>query len=329
MIPFSVLDLSPITQGSNAAQSLRNTLDLARHAEALGYQRYWLAEHHSMPGIASAATSVVIGHVAAGTSRIRVGAGGVMLPNHSPLVIAEQFGTLEALFPGRIDLGLGRAPGSDQMASRALRRNLATDPDHFPHDVVELLRYLGPPDPSQHVIAVPGVGSNVPLWILGSSLFGAQVAAALGLPFAFASHFAPAMMLEALDIYRARFRPSTQLDKPYVMLGFNVFAADTDREALLLASSMQQAFVNLRTGRPGQLPPPVDGYAHQLPPAARAMLDDVLSCSAIGAPATVRESIAAFVARTQPQELMITSQIFDHAARLHSYKITAQVRGSM
>jgi luciferase family oxidoreductase group 1 len=329
MIPFSVLDLSPITEGSNAAHSLRNTLDLARHAETLGYQRYWLAEHHSMPGIASAATSVVIGHVAAGTSRIRVGAGGVMLPNHSPLVIAEQFGTLEALFPGRIDLGLGRAPGSDQMAARALRRNLATDPDQFPHDVVELLRYLGPRDPSQHVIAVPGVGSNVPLWILGSSLFGAQVAAALGLPFAFASHFAPAMMLEALGIYRARFRPSTQLDKPYVMLGFNVFAADTDKEALLLASSMQQAFVNLRTGRPGQLPPPVDGYVHQLPPAARAMLDDVLSCSAIGAPATVRESIAAFVARTQPQELMITSQIFDHAARLHSYKITAQIRDSM
>jgi luciferase family oxidoreductase group 1 len=329
MIPFSVLDLSPITQGSNASQSLRNTLDLARHAEKLNYHRYWLAEHHSMPGIASAATSVVIGHVAAGTSRIRVGAGGVMLPNHSPLVIAEQFGTLEALFPRRIDLGLGRAPGSDQMAARALRRNLATDPDQFPHDVVELLRYLGPPDPSQHVIAVPGVGSNVPLWILGSSLFGAQVAAALGLPFAFASHFAPAMMMEALDIYRARFRPSAQLDKPYVMLGFNVFAADTDARALLLASSMQQAFVNLRTGRPGQLPPPVDGYAKQLPPAARAMLDDVLSCSAIGSPGTVRDSIAAFVARTQPQELMITSQIFDHAARLNSYEITASVAQQM
>ena len=329
MIPFSVLDLSPITQGSNASQSLRNTLDLARHAESLSYQRYWLAEHHSMPGIASAATSVVIGHVAAGTSRIRVGAGGVMLPNHSPLVIAEQFGTLEALFPGRIDLGLGRAPGSDQMAARALRRNLATDPDQFPHDVVELLRYLGPADPGQHVIAVPGAGSNVPLWILGSSLFGAQVAAALGLPFAFASHFAPAMMMEALDIYRARFRPSAQLDKPYVMLGFNVFAADTEKEAELLASSMQQAFVNLRTGRPGQLPPPVDGYSNQLPPAARAMLNDVLSCSAIGAPGTVRESIAAFVARTKPQELMITSQIFDHSARLHSYKITARVRDSM
>lgn len=329
MIPFSVLDLSPITQGSNPAQSLRNTLDLARHAEGLGFHRYWLAEHHSMPGIASAATSVVIGHVAAGTSKIRVGAGGIMLPNHSPLVIAEQFGTLEALFPGRIDLGLGRAPGSDQLAARALRRNLATDPDQFPHDVVELMRYLGPPQAGQQVIAVPGTGSNVPLWILGSSLFGAQVAAALGLPFAFASHFAPAMMMEALDIYRARFRPSAQLDKPYVMLGFNVFAADTDAEAGLLASSMQQAFVNLRTGRPGQLPPPVDGYANQLPAPARAMLDDVLSCSAIGAPATVRESIEKFVARTQPQELMITSQIFDHAARLHSYKITAQVFKSM
>ena len=329
MIPFSVLDLSPITQGSTPTQSLRNTLDLARHAESLGFNRYWLAEHHSMPGIASAATSVVIGHVAAGTSRIRVGAGGVMLPNHSPLVIAEQFGTLEALFPGRIDLGLGRAPGSDQTAARALRRNLATDPDQFPNDVIELLRYLGPPQPGQQVIAVPGMGSNVPLWILGSSLFGAQVAAALGLPFAFASHFAPAMMMEALDIYRARFRPSAQLDKPYVMLGFNVFAADSDDEAALLATSMQQAFVNLRTGRPGQLPPPVAGYSTQLPPPAKAMLDDVLSCSAIGSPGTVRESIAKFIARTRPQELMITSQIFDHAARLHSYKIAAQVRDQM
>ena len=329
MIPFSVLDLSPITQGSNPGQSLRNTLDLARHAEALDFNRYWLAEHHSMPGIASAATSVVIGHVAAGTSRIRVGAGGIMLPNHSPLVIAEQFGTLEALFPHRIDLGLGRAPGSDQMAARALRRNLATDPDQFPHDVVELMRYLGPPQPGQQVLAVPGMNANVPVWILGSSLFGAQVAAALGLPFAFASHFAPAMMMEALDVYRARFRPSAQLDKPYVMLGFNVFAADTDVEANLLASSMQQAFVNLRTGRPGLLPPPVEGYLNQLPPPARAMLDEVLSCSAVGSPATVRESVARFVARTQPQELMITSQIFDHAARLHSYKIAARVRDQM
>jgi luciferase family oxidoreductase group 1 len=329
MIPFSVLDLSPITRGSNAGHSLRNTLDLAKHTESLGYLRYWLAEHHSMPGIASAATSVVIGHVAAGTSRIRVGAGGIMLPNHSPLVIAEQFGTLEALFPGRIDLGLGRAPGSDQMAARALRRNLATDPEQFPQDVLELQRYLAPAAADQHVIAVPGVGSNVPLWILGSSLFGAQVAAALGLPFAFASHFAPAMMMEAIDIYRARFRPSAQLNEPYVMLGVSVFAADTDAEARLLATSMSQAFVNLRSGRPSQLPPPVEGYANQLPPAARAMLDEVLSCSAIGSPETVREALAAFIARTRPQELMITSQIFDHSARLHSYRITAAVRAQM
>jgi len=329
MIPFSVLDLSPITRGGNASQSLNNSLELARHTESLGYLRYWLAEHHSMPGIASAATAVVIGHVAAGTSRIRVGAGGIMLPNHSPLVVAEQFGTLEALFPGRIDLGLGRAPGSDQTTARALRRNLASDPDQFPHDVLELQRYLAPATADQQVIAVPGVGSNVPLWILGSSLFGAQVAAALGLPFAFASHFAPAMMMEAIDLYRARFRPSAQLDAPYVMLGFNVFAADTDAEARLLATSMQQAFVNLRTGRPGQLPPPAEGYANQLPPAARAMLDEVLSASAIGSPETVRAALAAFVARTRPQELMITSQIFDHAARLHSYRITARVRDQM
>jgi luciferase family oxidoreductase group 1 len=270
---------------------------------------------------------VVIGHVAAGTSRIRVGAGGIMLPNHSPLVIAEQFGTLEALFPGRIDLGLGRAPGSDQAAARALRRNLATDPEEFPRDVLELLQFLGPAVPGQQVTAVPGVGSNVPVWILGSSLFGAQVAAALGLPFAFASHFAPAMMMEAIGIYRERFRPSAQLERPYVMLGFNVFAADTDAEAQLLATSMQQAFVSLRTGRPGQLPPPVAGYANQLPPAARAMLDEVLSCSATGSPQTVREALRAFIGRTQPQELMITSQIFDHAARLRSFKIAADVLG--
>jgi luciferase family oxidoreductase group 1 len=325
MIPFSVLDLSPITSGSDAAQSLRNTLDLARHVEQWGYRRYWLAEHHSMPGIASAATSVVIGHVAAGTSSIRVGAGGIMLPNHAPLVIAEQFGTLEALFPGRIDLGLGRAPGSDQMTARALRRTLASDPDDFPQDVLELMGYLGPATADQHVFAIPGMGSKVPLWILGSSLFGAQVAAALGLPFAFASHFAPAMMMEALDIYRARFRPSAQLDSPYVMLGFNVFAADSDQEARFLASSMQQAFVNLRSGRPTQLPAPLEGYESQLPPAARALLSDVLSCSAIGSPDTVRKAIEAFVARTRPQELMITSQMFAHSARLRSYEITASI----
>src|SRR5580700_7556795 len=329
MIPFSILDLSPIVMGSNAAQSLRNTLDLARHAEAWGYRRYWLAEHHSMPGIASAATSVVICHVATGTRTIRVGAGGIMLPNHSPLVIAEQFGTLESLFPGRIDLGLGRAPGSDQTTAQALRRNLASDPEQFPQDVMELMGYLGPAVPGQRVIAFPGVGTQVPLWILGSSLFGAQVAAALGLPFAFASHFAPAMMLQAIDIYRARFRPSAQLQRPYVMLGFNIFAADSDKEARFLSTSMQQAFVNLRSGRPGQLPPPMGDYENQLPPAAKAMLADVLSCSAAGAPATVRNVLAAFIERTRADELMITAQIFDHAARLRSYEIAADIRQSL
>src|SRR3977135_3241001 len=278
-IPLSVLDLSPILEGGDAAQSLRNTLDLARCAERWGYRRYWLAEHHNSPGIASAATAVVIGHVAAGTSSIRVGAGGIMLPNHAPLLIAEQFGTLESLFPGRIDLGLGRAPGSDQATARALRRNLASDPDQFPQDVIELMGYFAPAEPDQHVIAVPGVGLEVPLWILGSSLFGAQVAAALGLPFAFASHFAPAMMMQAIDIYRARFQPSAQLARPYVMLGFNVFAAESDTQARFLATSMQQAFVNLGSGRPMQLPPPIDGYESQLPPSAKALLADVLTCS--------------------------------------------------
>jgi luciferase family oxidoreductase group 1 len=327
-IPFSVLDLSPITMGSDAGRSLRNTLDLAQHAERWGYRRYWLAEHHGMPGIASAATSVVICHVASGTSTIRVGAGGIMLPNHSPLVIAEQFGSLEALFPGRIDLGLGRAPGSDQTTARALRRNLASDPDEFPQDVLELLRYFAPVDGEQRVVAVPGAGLKVPLWILGSSLFGAQVAAALGLPFAFASHFAPAMMMQAIDIYRSHFRPSQQLDHPYLMLGFNIFAADSDAEARLLATSMQQAFVNLRSGRPTPLPPPLAGYESALPPAAKAMLADVLASSAIGSPDTVRRALAAFIERTKPDELMVTSQIFDHSARLRSYEIAADVRES-
>jgi luciferase family oxidoreductase group 1 len=329
MIPFSILDLSPVAMGSNAAQSLRNTLDLARHAEAWGFRRYWLAEHHSMPGIASAATSVVICHVASGTSTIRVGAGGIMLPNHSPLVIAEQFGTLESLFPGRIDLGLGRAPGSDQLTARALRRNLASDPDQFPQDVLELMSYFAPPAADQRVIAIPGSGLKVPLWILGSSLFGAQVAAALGLPFAFASHFAPAMMMQALEIYRARFQPSEQLDRPYVMLGFNVFAAESDAHARFLATSMQQAFVNLRSGRPMQLPPPREGYDAELPPAARPMLADVLTCSAVGARETVRNALLAFIERTRADELMITSQIFDHAARLRSYEIAAELRNSL
>jgi luciferase family oxidoreductase group 1 len=328
-IPFSVLDLSPITEGGDAARSLHNSLDLAQHAERWGYGRFWLAEHHGMPGIASAATSVVIGHVASGTSRIRVGAGGIMLPNHSPLVIAEQFGTLEALYPGRIDLGLGRAPGSDPTTARALRRNLAADPDEFPQDVIELQRYLAPAAPGQRVVATPGAGSRVPLWILGSSLFGAQVAAALGLPFAFASHFAPALMMQAIELYRARFRPSAQLDRPYLMLGFNIFAADSDAEARLLATSMQQAFVNLRTGRPSRLPPPVEGYDRQLPPAAQAMLADVLSSSAIGSADTVRRGLAEFIDRTRPDELMLTSQIFDHAARLRSYEIAAELRGRL
>jgi luciferase family oxidoreductase group 1 len=328
-LPFSVLDLSPITLGGSVGRSLQNSLDLARHAERWGFRRYWLAEHHSMPGIASAATSVVICHVASGTSTIRVGSGGIMLPNHSPLVIAEQFGTLESLYPGRIDLGLGRAPGSDQTTARALRRNLATDPDQFPQDVIELMQYFAQTVPGQRVIAVPGAGLPIPLWILGSSLFGAQVAAALGLPFAFASHFAPAMMMQAIEIYRGRFRPSQQLARPYVMLGFNVFAADSDAEARLLATSMQQAFVNLRSGRPSQLPPPLEGYDAELPPAAKAMLADVLSCSAIGSPDTVRQGLASFIDRTNPDELMLTSQMFDHAARLRSYEIAADVLESL
>ncbi|MGH6647806.1 LLM class flavin-dependent oxidoreductase [Aquabacterium sp.] len=326
MIPFSILDLSPIVEGSDAAQSFRNTVDLAQHGERWGYQRYWLAEHHGMPGIASAATAVLIGHVAGATSTIRVGAGGIMLPNHSPLVIAEQFGTLASLYPGRIDLGLGRAPGSDQATARALRRNLGSDADEFPQDVVELMDYLSSA-PKQPVLAVPGRGTNVPVWILGSSLFGAQLAAVLGLPYAFASHFAPAQMQQAVAMYRANFKPSAQLSKPHVMLGFNVFAADTDEEAALLATSMQQAFVNLRSGRPSRLQPPMAGYAERLDPTARAMLDQVLSCSAIGSPGTVRQALHDFIARTGADELMITSQMFDHTARRRSYEIVAEVRG--
>ena len=325
MIPLSVLDLSPICEGATAADALRNTLDLARHVERLGYHRYWLAEHHNMPGIASAATSIVIGHIAGGTKTIRVGAGGVMLPNHSPLAIAEQFGTLESLYPGRIDLGLGRAPGSDGITARALRRNTMVDEaEAFPQDVIELLGYFrGVEGP---VTAVPGNGLNVPIWILGSSLFGAQLAAALGLPYAFASHFAPAQMMQAITLYRASFRPSPQLAKPYVMLGFNVFAADTQEQAEFRATSMQQAFVNLRSGRPSRLPPPMQDYAKNVGPQERALLDSVLSCSAIGSPATVRAALEAFIARTGADELMITCQIFDHAQRLRSFEIAAEIR---
>ncbi|RJG11554.1 LLM class flavin-dependent oxidoreductase [Massilia cavernae] len=324
MIPLSVLDLAPITEGSDAAQSFRNSVDLAQAAERWGYNRYWLAEHHGMPGIASAATAVLIGHIAGHTSRIRVGAGGVMLPNHSPLVIAEQFGTLASLYPGRIDLGLGRAPGSDQATARAMRRNLASDADEFPQDVRELMDYFSS-EQKRQVRAVPGAGLDVPIWILGSSLFGAQLAAAYGLPYAFASHFAPGQMMDAIAVYRDTFRPSARLDKPYVMLGFNVIAAETDGEAAVLATSQQQAFVNLRSGRPGRLQPPVPGYLESLGPQERAMLDQVLSCSAVGSPATVERQVQAFLARTGADELMLTCQIFDHYARLRSYQIVGEV----
>jgi luciferase family oxidoreductase group 1 len=324
MIPLSVLDLAPIAQGSDAGVALHNAADLARHAEQLGYRRFWMAEHHSMPGIASAATAVALCHVAGVTSTIRVGAGGIMLPNHSPLQVAEQFGTLESLFPGRIDLGLGRAPGTDQATAFAIRRSRDSDPDGFPRDVVELLNYFQPAEPGQRVRAIPGEGLEVPVWILGSSLFGAELAAALGLPYAFASHFAPQQMMAALALYRERFEPSRWLQQPYVMLGFNAFAADSDEEGELLATSLMQAFVALRSGNPGQLKPPLAGYAETLPLEFRAMLRSVLSSAAIGAPDTVKAATEAFVARTGADELMVTSQIFDHQARLRSYTLLAQ-----
>jgi luciferase family oxidoreductase group 1 len=329
LIPFSVLDLSPILEGGDASLALRNTLDLAQHAERWGYRRFWLAEHHNMPGIASAATAVVIGHVGGGTSTIRVGAGGIMLPNHAPLVIAEQFGTLEALYPGRIDLGLGRAPGTDALTARALRRSLGGDVDSFPQDVVELLSYFGEPEPGQRVRAVPGAGLHVPVWILGSSLFGASLAADLGLPYAFASHFAPDALDEALRIYRHAFRPSAWLREPHVMLGVNVFAADSDREAERLITSLQQAFVALRRGTPGPLRPPVESMAGRWSDLEKTQLDRALACSVVGSPDTVRRGLAAFVARTKPDEIMVTGQIFDHAARLRSFEIAAQARAQL
>jgi luciferase family oxidoreductase group 1 len=330
MIPLSVLDLSPILQGGDAGQSLRNSLDLARHAERLGFHRYWLAEHHNMPGIASAATSLVIGHVAAGTKTIRVGSGGIMLPNHAPLVIAEQFGTLAALFPGRIDLGIGRAPGTDQMTAHALRRTLAGDVDRFPQDVVELMAYLAPVQPGQRLVATPGAGSQVPVWILGSSTFGAQLAAMLGLPYAFASHFAPAQMREAIAIYRARFKPSEHLDKPYLMLGLSVIAAETDAEARRLSSSSQLSFLNLRTGNPGPLQPPVEDIEARF--AAAGMSPDMqgsLATAIVGGPHAVRHGLDAFIQAHQPDELIVTAQIYDHAARVRSYEILAGVRDDL
>ena len=329
MIPFSVLDLSPITQGSDATRALRNTLDLAQHAERWGYKRYWLAEHHNMAGIASAATSVVICHVAGGTSTIRVGSGGVMLPNHAPLVIAEQFGTLEALFPGRIDLGLGRAPGTDQRTARALRRDLAGSADSFPQDVLELQAYFEPATPQQAIRAVPGAGLRVPIWLLGSSLFSAQLAAMLGLPFAFASHFAPTHMMHALQLYRSQFKPSESLQKPYAMLGINVIAAETDREAQRLATSLQIQFVNLQRGTPGQLQPPVDSMEGRWSEMERAFAEQTLSCSVVGSPATVRRGLEEFIDRTGADELMVTAHIYDHAARLRSFEITSQVHDAM
>ena len=323
MVPLSVLDLAPIVEGGDAALALRRSLDLAQHAERLGYRRFWLAEHHGMPGIASAATAVVIGHVAAGTSTIRVGAGGIMLPNHAPLVIAEQFGTLASLFPGRIDLGLGRAPGSDQLTVRALRRSpLAAET--FPEDVVELMNYFRPARPGQGVRAVPGEGLDVPIWILGSSLFGAELAAELGLPYAFASHFAPAALTQALELYRARFRPSAQLERPYVMLGVNIFAAETDAEGRRLFTSLQQAFVNLRRGHPGRLPPPEEGLLERLTPGDLHLVNEMLSYTVAGSPPTVRRGLEAIVARTGADELMLTSQIYDHDARLRSYELAAE-----
>jgi luciferase family oxidoreductase group 1 len=327
MIPLSVLDLSPVPEGSDAGRALRNSIDLARHAEAWGYRRYWMAEHHNMPGIASAATAVALAHVAEATSTIRVGAGGIMLPNHAPLVIAEQFGTLAALHPGRIDLGLGRAPGSDQITARALRRTLAGDVDRFPDDVLELMAYFEPSQPGQAVRATPGEGLRVPVWILGSSLYGAQLAAALGLPYAFASHFAPDAMMQALEVYRARFRPSAQLDKPHAMLGINVVAAETDREAVRLFSSQQQAFARLRAGQPGKLPPPVEDIDAVITPMQRATVDHSLSCAVVGSPDTVRTGLQAFAARTGADELMVTANIFDPAARLRSYEIVADAVG--
>jgi luciferase family oxidoreductase group 1 len=324
MIPFSILDLSPIVQGGDAAQALQNTIDLARHAETWGYHRYWLAEHHNIPSVASAATSVLIAAVAGHTSSIRVGAGGIMLPNHSPLVIAEQFGTLESLFPGRIDLALGRAPGSDQLTARALRRN-PSDADTFPQDVLELIMYFKAP-PGQRVKAIPGAGLSLPIWILGSSLFGAQLAAELGLPYAFASHFAPALMIDAIAVYRQRFRPSEFLGKPYVMLGINVVVGETDAVAENLFSSHQQAFVNLRRGTPGPLPPPDHRFVDALPAHERRELDQTLSVTAVGSPAKVQTAIEAFIGRTQADELILVSQIYDHASRLRSYQLTADLR---
>ena len=322
---YSLLDLSPIPDGGTAADALANTVDLSRHAEAAGYHRYWIAEHHNMPGIASAATALVIGQVAAATRTMRVGAGGIMLPNHAPLVVAEQFGTLATLFPGRIDLGLGRAPGSDMATARALRRHMAPE-DGFPNDVIELLGYLG--DAGGPVRAIPGEGTHVPVWILGSSLYGAQLAAHLGLPYAFASHFAPAMLGEAIRIYREGFRPGLT-DRPRVMMAAGVTVAPTDAEARFHASSQIQAFANLRTGRPGPLPRPVEDVEATLPAAVVEQVRHALSVSAVGSPATVRSRLADLLGEYRPDELIVTGMIHDHAARVRSFEMAAEVLGDL
>jgi luciferase family oxidoreductase group 1 len=328
MIPFSVLDLSPITQGATPADALHRSLDLARHVEKLGYRRIWLAEHHNMTGIASAATAVVIGYIAAGTKTIRVGSGGIMLPNHAPLVIAEQFGTLASLYPDRIDLGLGRAPGTDPWTAQALRRDPHTA-DRFPQDVQELQSFLEPVRPGQRIQAVPGGGTRVPIWLLGSSLFSAQLAAALGLPFAFASHFAPGDLVEALAIYREKFQPSAHLKKSYAMVAVNVFAADTDREAHRQFTALQQAFINLRRGQPGPVPTPIDDITTYAEPHELAMVEHSLSISAIGSPDTVERRLHVIIDEMQPDELLLTGHFYDHAARLRSFEIAAQIRNRL
>ena len=322
---YSILDLAPVVADSDCATTFQRSVDLAQHAERWGYHRYWLAEHHNMPGIASSATAVLIGHIAGSTQAIRVGAGGIMLPNHSPLVIAEQFGTLAALYPGRIDLGLGRAPGSDMLTARALRRDSSSHPDRFPQDVLELQAYFGAAEPGQTVRAVPGEGLKVPLWILGSSLFGAQLAAMLGLPFAFASHFAPDALTDALRIYRERFEPSATLKEPYAAVGAGLYAADSDAEARRLFTSMQVQFTNLFRGAPGKLQPPRDSMDDYWTPPERAGVDRALSCAMVGGPASVRRQLEAFLDVTQADEVILGAQIYDHAARLRSHEIGASV----
>jgi len=328
MTALSILDLAFVPEGGTPGDALRNTLDLAQHAEAWGYTRFWLAEHHNMPGIASSATAIVIGYVAGGTRTIRVGAGGIMLPNHAPLIVAEQFGTLETLYPGRIDLGLGRAPGTDQLTLRALRRD-PMSAESFPRDVLELKAFLGPEQPDAPIQAVPGTGTNVPLWILGSSLYGAQLAAELGLPYAFASHFAPDALMQALEVYRARFKPSEQLDRPYVMVGANVVAADDDAAARRLFTSMQQSFANLLRGARGRLPPPIDDIEAYWSPLEKAQASRMLACSFVGARGAVRDALARFIEETRADEVIVAAAIYDHRARLRSYEILAEMRSEL